>query len=87
MKIASILIVMIAGGLTFLGLWPCVGWLNWVAVPMNCAAIIIGLIGLGTDRGEQGDARGVPMHLIAVIAGALFLGVSILRCLLGGGAA
>ena len=87
MRIASILVVVIGGVLTFMGLFPCVGWMNWFAAPMNASAIIIGLIGLATDRGEQGDARGLPVHLVAVIAGTLLLGVSILRCLLGGGAA
>ena len=85
MRIASILMVMITGPLTFLGLWPCVGWLNFAAAPMSVVTIVVGLVGLATDRGENGDARGIPVHLIAVIAGAVFLGVSILRCIFGGG--
>jgi hypothetical protein len=71
--------------LTGLGVIPCFGILQWIAVPVSAATFVIGVIGLATDRDEQGRSQGLPMHLAAVVGGAVLVTIGVVRCVLGGG--
>lgn len=85
MSAASALLVMLSASLTLLGLVPCLGWTNWVGVPLSFCCALVGLIGLATDRDREGRAQAVGMHLAALLVGATAAGIGALRCMLGGG--
>lgn len=75
---------MLSGFMTFVGLVPCFGWVNWTAVPMSMLTIMVGLIGLATDRDETTRRpRGVAMHAAAIAVGAMLVVVGAVRCLVG----
>jgi hypothetical protein len=77
--------VLVAGMLTGVGLLPCFGWMQWVAVPVSAATFVIGVIGLATDRDEKRNVRGLPMHLAAVVVGSILVMIGAVRCLIGFG--
>ena len=85
MSVASIVMSVVSGMVTCLGIFPCFGWLQWFAVPISAATVVIGLIGLATDREADGTARGIPAHVAAVGVGTLLVAIGTLRCLVGGG--
>ena len=66
----------------FFGFFPCLGWLNWIAVPLAGTSAVLGVIGLFADQSEE-ETQGP--YLVALIAGTLMGGVFALRCFLGAG--
>ena len=79
------LVLSIAGIL--LGLIPCLGCLNWVAVPFCLVPFTLGVIGLLTDKDPAtGLNRASGVYLACVIAGVAGAAIGLLRCILGGGA-
>jgi hypothetical protein len=85
MSVASLVMVLLAGMMTGAGFLPCFGWLQWIAVPVSAATFVVGVVGLATDRDEQGSTRGLPAHLAALVGGAILVMLGAVRCLLGGG--
>ena len=85
MQVVSLFLTASAALLTLFGLIPCLGCLNWLAVPLSVAAATVGVIGLATDRRPDGSADGQGIYLAGLFAGALLIGVGCLRCFLGGG--
>jgi hypothetical protein len=86
MGAASALFTMLSASLTLLGLIPCLGWANWVAVPTSLACALVGLIGLATDRDPRdGSVQSLGLHVAAILVGVCAAGVGLLRGLLGGG--
>ena len=58
------------------GMFPCVGSLNWVVVPFGVLGIIINGIALGTAAPDQPKGMGIAgliLSIIAVILGAIRL--------------
>jgi hypothetical protein len=81
---ASLAFLMLSGFMTFVGLVPCFGWVNWTAVPMSMLTIMVGLIGLATDRDEvTRQPRGIPTHAAAIAIGMMLVVVGAVRCLVG----
>jgi hypothetical protein len=85
MKTASLVLLFFSGLGVTIGLIPCLGWLNWTAVPLSASTALVGLVGLATDRDEHGRHRGVPFHLAALVGGMVLVAVGALRCFLGCG--
>jgi hypothetical protein len=86
MAVSSLTLLMLSGFLTLFGLVPCLGWLNWFAIPLSFVTVVIGVVGLATDRDPQtGAARGRGAHLLAVVLGILLVCVGSLRWMLGAG--
>jgi hypothetical protein len=82
MRTATIIFIVLSCTITFGGLFPCLGWLNWVGVPCSGICAILGLIGTTSKDTPKAD-KGV--HLAALILGVCLIGVGAFRCLLGGG--
>ncbi len=58
-----------------IGVFPCLGWLNWLNIPFAAVGLLVGLFASSrtTDR-ERGAARaGAICCAVAVVAGALRL--------------
>lgn len=79
-SLSTVAVVMaIVGGVLFVGgLVPCLGWLNWLGVPLNLAGLIIGIVGLAKPIPSNGA------FIAAVIVGAIGMLGGIVRCILGG---
>lgn len=82
----SIVLTFFSGFFVTIGLIPCLGWVNWIAIPLSSLTVTSGLVGLFTDRDPQTQrARGVLPHAFAIAMGSLLTLVSVLRCALGFG--
>ena len=85
-KIAAIVLLIIGPILSAIGLVPCLGIVNWLAIPTNVALGVVGTLGLTIGpKGPDGRAADFPIHLAAVIVGSLLAIASIVRCTLGSG--
>ena len=83
---ASLILLILATSLVFMGLVPCFGWMNWASGPVCSLTVLLGVIGLTMDKDEQsGEARHTGIHLAALIGGTVLGVVATLRCLIGGG--
>jgi len=65
-----------------LGLIPCLGWVNWLNIPLAIAGVVIAIIAMsqaGAERRPTGPAiLGLVLSVTAVIFG-------LIRLFLGGG--
>lgn len=86
MKTASIVTLILALIAVVVGFFPCFGWVNWIGAPFCAIPVVVGIVGLITDKDpETQQPRDLGVHLGAVIGGVLLgIGASI-RCMLGGG--
>ena len=85
MQAVSLVLTVGSLALTLLGLVPCLGCLNWLAVPLSVACAAVAAIGLATDRTATGRPEGQATYGLGLAVGALMIGVGCLRCFLGGG--
>jgi len=84
---ASLILLIIATTLVTIGLFPCLGWINWASGPVCVLTVVLGVVGLTTDKHpESGEARHGGVHLAAVLGGTVLGVVAVIRCLLGAGA-
>jgi len=87
MKIAATLTLVLSIAGILLGLIPCLGWLNWFAVPFCIVPFTLGVIGLLTDKDPAtGLNRASGVYVACVIAGVAGAAIGGVRCMLGGGA-
>ncbi len=85
MAIASLTLVALSLFFTLFGLIPCVGWLNFIAVPMCFVTTVVGIVGLASDKDPaSGEPRGRSSHLMAVVFGLILGCVACVRWVLGG---
>ncbi len=58
-----------------IGVFPCLGWLNWLNIPFAVAGLVVGLFAFGkTAEKERGASlAGVICCVIAVVVGAVRL--------------
>ena len=83
---SSMLLMVLAGMTTGVGLVPCLGWMNWFAVPLSLACATVGVVGLVQDRENAGGPqRNVTLHTTALVVGVVLASVGSLRFLVGGG--
>ena len=78
---ASLVIGIIVMAGAVVGLIPCVGWFNWVNLPIAGIGVIVSIIGIVTeplDSRRNKAAGGLVLCLIAIIVG-------VFRLLIGGG--
>jgi hypothetical protein len=69
----------IVGGLAFVGgLVPCLGWVNWLGVPLNLITLILGIVGMTKETPNKGA------YIAALIVGVIGILGGALRCFLGG---
>lgn len=84
MAVVSIVLTCVSGFFVFVGLIPCLGWVNWAAIPLCALAVTSGLVGLFTDRDPVTHRmRGVLAHGFAIGVGSLLVLVGIVRCAIG----
>lgn len=84
MAVVSIVLTFFSGFLVFVGLIPCFGALNWVAIPLCGLTVVSGLVGLFVDRHPVTQRmRGVLAHAFAIGTGSLLVLVAIVRCAIG----
>jgi hypothetical protein len=87
-KIAAIVLLVLGPVLSMIGMIPCLGILNWIAIPTNVALAIVGILGLTIGpKMADGKAADFPIHVAAIIIGVLLAIASIVRCTMGGGLA
>lgn len=86
MSTASLVLFMISCVLTFFGMPCCLGWLNWIAVPISLATALVGFAGILTDRDPaSGRTRSLGIHMLALLGGWSLVVIGAIRCVLGGG--
>jgi len=85
MSSASLTLIAASVGLTFMGLPCCLGWLNWFAIPASFACILVGAVGIASDKDQDGKSRDGQIHLAAVIVGSAMAVVGFLRWMVGAG--
>ncbi len=85
-KIAAIVLLVLGPVLSVIGMIPCLGILNWIAIPTNVALAIVGTLGLTIGpKMPDGKAADFPVHLAAIIIGILLAIASVVRCTMGSG--
>ena len=83
---ASVAAMVIAAVTVSFGFFPCLGWMNWFAVPFAVLPVVLGAVGLMADRDPNTMVSlNVGPHLAAVLGGILLMGIGMIRCALGGG--
>jgi len=85
MKHASTSLTLSVICLVVVGMFPCLGWVQWIGSFFAAGAIITGIIGLLFDRDELGNSNAQLAHLIALVTDILCGGLGAIRCGLGGG--
>ncbi len=86
LKTATLVVLVLGVLLVLGGLIPCLGWMNWLGVPLASAAAMLGVLGLATDRDpETKQARSQALYICALIFGLTMAVVGFLRCGAGGG--
>jgi hypothetical protein len=85
MSTASLVMIVLSVLSTAAGLPCCMGCVNWLAVPVSLATLVVGLVGLATDKRSDGKVNDPNLHLAAVIVGVLCAVIGAARCTLGGG--
>jgi hypothetical protein len=86
--VAVVSLVLLFSSFVFVGvgLVPCLGFVNWTAVPLAALTSMAGMIGLFTDRDPDTlRMRGVAAHVAALVLGSVLTLVGMLRCILGFG--
>ena len=81
MSMASMVIGIVAVIGVGVGMFPCLGWMNWLNLPLGFVGLVLGAfaIGAATDESERGRAiGGVVLNGIALVLGFA-------RLVLGGG--
>lgn len=85
MSIASLVMIALSVLSTAAGLPCCMGCVNWLAVPLSLLTVVVGLVGLATDKRPDGKVNDANLHLAAVVVGVLCAVIGALRCTMGGG--
>jgi len=86
MAFSSLILLLLSGVLALFGMIPLLGWINWVTIPMALITVVVGVMGLATDKDPQTHrARGRLAHLMAVVLGLAIGAVATLRWMMGGG--
>jgi hypothetical protein len=82
--VVSIVLLFFSGLFVTVGLIPCLGWINWTAIPLAALTAMVGLVGLFSDRDPDTlRMRGVAAHLAALVLGSLLTLIGIVRCAIG----
>ena len=76
MGAVSLIIGILVGVGMAIGFIPCLGWFNWLNIPLAIIGLIFGIIAM-----TQGDNKGTAGFVICAIA--IVLGLA--RLVLGGG--
>lgn len=74
-------IATVAVCLMCVGIFPCLGWLNWVAIPLGGISAVLSLIALVTDQNSETRNSAI----IGLVLGLVAASVGTFRLLLGGG--
>ena len=82
MRTTSIVFMVLAIVFTVVGLFPCLGWINWIGIPCSATSAILGAVGMANKDTAETE-RGA--YLAALICGLIFLFVGAARCFMGGG--
>ncbi len=86
MAIVSLVMVFASSLFVAVAFIPCLGCLNWLAIPMAAMTTAIGLAGLFTGRDpRRASGSAVGAHAMAAVIGALLTLIAVLRCAAGGG--
>ncbi len=86
MKIAALVTLILACVGIIVGLIPCAGIINWAAVPFCAVPVIVGIVGLVTDKDPETQTNPNSVLYICSIVVPIGLGiVGCIRCILGGG--
>ncbi|MAE29339.1 MAG: hypothetical protein QF724_00155 [Planctomycetota bacterium] len=69
------------------GFFPCLGWINWAGVPLCLVVMVLGIVGLMSDRegADQPGGSHQGTYLAALVLGLLMGVLGAVRCLMGGG--
>jgi hypothetical protein len=79
----SFIIGVVAFGLFIVGLFPCLGWMNWLNFPLALAGLIMNGIVLTQEDSKDEDVRNKA--LIALVLCLAALGIGPIRLIFGGG--
>jgi hypothetical protein len=85
-KTASLILALVGGAIFVLGLFPCLGWMNWFGVPLNGAAALVGILGLASGPKHPDGSRAYQGYYVAALLVGIvgFIGGA-LRCIAGAG--
>lgn len=79
----SFIIGIVAFGLFVVGLFPCLGWMNWINFPLALAGLIMNGIVLTQEDSKDEDIRNKA--LIALVLCLAALGIGPIRLFFGAG--
>lgn len=87
MRTLTSILLVLALMTTVGGFFPCLGWMNWVGVPLCLVVTVLGIMGLMSDRegADQPGGSHQGTYLAALIIGILMGILGSVRCLMGGG--
>ena len=79
MKVASLILGVLAICGMFLGLIPFLGWLNWFVIPFAGIGLLVSIIAVVTSQENRG------MGIAGIVLCSIALFISIPRLIIGGG--
>jgi len=80
-QITSLVLGIVAAIGMFIGIWPCLGWFNWINIPFAVVGLIICAVAVGVSK--QGENKN--FSIAGVILCSVAIVVGILRLILGAG--
>lgn len=92
MKLASLILGIVAIVGMLIGLIPCLGWFNWLNIPLAITGLIIGIVDYNNDTPlpPQGTIEGQYIKIskpfpVGVLLCSIALFFGIIRLILGNG--
>jgi hypothetical protein len=79
LKVASLILGVLAICGMFLGLIPFLGWLNWFVIPFAGIGLLVSIIAVVTSQEDRG------MGIAGIVLYSIALFISIPRLIIGGG--
>ena len=79
MQVTSLILGIVATLGMMIGLFPCMGWFNWLNVPFACVGLIIGAVTIGISKDHQSR----NLAIAGVVCCGLAVLVGILRLIVG----
>lgn len=78
-------LLVVNAGLAVVALIPCLGWMNWMVIPLCLGTMTLGVVGWLTLSEPQQESTAKGPYIAAILGGMLLFGTSTFRLLLGGG--
>lgn len=85
MRSTILTLLIVASFLTAVGFLPCLGWINWIGIPVSMSSMVLSIVALSESRGTPDAPRPTDFYVGALTGSVLLLAFGSMRWVLGGG--